>query len=120
MSVLFFIVLIPILAAAGILLGVTPARRTAFGAAALNLVLALGAFLAYQPALPSGNKLPEPEKTFRFLGSIPVVPDLDLKFLVGADGLGVMMILLATLVTLCAVWISGLIEPFTGGGEPLF
>ena len=111
MSVLFFIVLVPILAAAGILLGLVPARRMAFGAAALNLVLALGVFLAYRPAAG---------KMFRFVGSIPVVPDLDLKFLVGADGLGVMMILLAALVTLCAVWVSPALPPNAAGGERLF
>ena len=121
MSVLFFVVLIPLVAAAGILLGVLPARRTAFGAAALNFALALGLCVAYRPVSPTaGNGLPELGKTVRFVGSVPVVPDLDLKFLVGADGLGVMMILLAALVTLCAVWVSPTVFPNAGGGAPLF
>lgn len=120
MSILFLFVLIPLLAAAGILLKLVPARRTAFGAAALNFALALGTFLAYQPVRLTDGKLPDPERTFRFLGAIPVVPDLDLKFLVGADGLGVMMILLAALVTLCAVWMSAPLQDNAAGGEPLF
>lgn len=111
MSILILLVLLPLLAATGILLGL-PARRTAFAAAAANFALALGVFFAYRPA-PAGE---EGRQTFRFLASVPVVPELDLKFLVGADGLGVMMVLLAAIVTLSAIWVSPRVER----GEPLF
>lgn len=132
MSVLFLIVLVPLLAATGILLGLLPARRTAFGAAALNFLLALGTFFAYRPA-PTGADADAVKATvgrpiFRFVGSVPIVPDLDLKLLVGADGLGVTMVLLAALVTLCAIWVAPRLPAATtttmtanvGGSEGLY
>lgn len=95
MSVLDLIILIPILAAAGILLGL-PARRTALGAAAINLILVLAAILKFDPST----------ERFQFTSSILLLRGWDLKYFVGADGLTLMMLLLTALVTLAAVWIS--------------
>ena len=39
-----------------------------------------------------------------------VIPAMDLKFLVGLDGLGLMMVLLTSIVTLSAVWVAPKME----------
>jgi NADH-quinone oxidoreductase subunit M len=102
MSVLNLIILIPILAAAAILLG-APARRTAFGAAVLNLILVLAALFRFDPA--SGDR-------FQFTSSFTVLSSLDMKYFVGADGLTLVMLLLTALVTLAAVWVTPEVAKF--------
>ena len=96
MSVLNLIILIPILAAGVILLG-APARRIALGAAVLNLGLTLEAIFNYNPSAPN---------RFQFISSFPVLSSLDIKYFVGADGLSLLMLLLTTIVTLGAIWVS--------------
>ncbi len=49
------------------------------------------------------------ERPFTFT-MFEVVPSLDLKFLVGLDGLSLMMVLLTTMVTLSAVWVTPKID----------
>ncbi len=90
-----FLLLVPLVAAVFVLFG-APARPVSVGAAALNLGLALCQCVTY-------------EKPFSYT-LFDVVPSLDLKFLVGLDGLSLMMVLLTTLVTLGAVWMTSKVE----------
>ena len=76
MSILTFIILLPILTAAAILLG-APARKTALAGSAVTLLLSVIALLGYNQA--AGG--------FQFQSAIEIVPGWDLKFYVGADGL---------------------------------
>ena len=94
-SVMPFILLVPLVAAVLVLLG-APARRTSLGAAALNLGLVL-----IQCALYHGK--------FSFT-LFEVIPSMDLKFLVGLDGLSLMMLLLTAVVTLSAIWVTPKVE----------
>jgi len=97
--VLNLIIFIPLLAALAILFG-APARKTALGAAIATLLLALGAAFSYNKA----------QGGFQFLSSFPILPDWNLNYSVGADGLSLLMLLLTAIVTLAAVWITPRIE----------
>lgn len=94
-SLMPFLLLIPLVAAVLVLLG-APARPVSLGAAALNLFLALCQCATYRA--PFSYTL------------FDVIPTLDLKFLVGLDGLSLMMVVLTTLVTLGAVWMTAKVE----------
>jgi NADH-quinone oxidoreductase subunit M len=96
---LLFLILIPILAAAGILLG-APVRRTANGAAWLNLLLTLVALFRYQTSA-SGF-----QETFRF----DVLPEWHLQFFLGVDGLSLVMLLLTAIVTVAALWVTPVVK----------
>ncbi|MDQ3622717.1 MAG: NADH-quinone oxidoreductase subunit M [Verrucomicrobiota bacterium] len=98
-AVLSVLILLPIVAAIALLLG-APARKTAVIAAAAHFALALVALLSYDRA--TGG--------FQFLGSSVLVPEWDLKYLVAADGLSLVMLFLTALVTLAAVWVTPKIE----------
>ena len=100
-SLLPFLLILPLGAAVLVLLG-APARSLSLGAAALNLFVTLTLCLSYRS--PFSYTLFE------------VVPSLDLKFLVGLDGLSLMMVLLTSLVTLAAVWMT----PKVAQGENAF
>ena len=102
---LSLIIFIPLLAALGILLG-APARKTALGAAGAQFVLTLLAFLSYDKA----------KGGFQFRESFASAPDWKLNYLVGADGLSVLMLLLTGIVTLAAIWVAPKIEK----REPLY
>lgn len=108
MSLLILIVAVPLAAAIAVLAG-APARRTALVAAAANLGLSLLALAAYDGARGG----------YQLRASWPVVPSWGWNFAVGADGLSLLMILLATAVTLAAVWVAGRVPP-GGRDEPLF
>lgn len=101
MSPLNLLIAIPILAVAAIMLG-APARRTAIGAALVNLALTL--FLLFQ--------YDQKGSQFQFVSSCPILPSWDLKFLVGADGLGLMMLLLTGIVGFAATLVAGKVERF--------
>ena len=103
--VLYLLILIPVVAAAACLLNVAP-RRVSLIASAANLALALWLLLSFQ----TGST-----ERFQFLASFDVVKALDLKMLVGLDGLGLMMVLLATIVTLCAIQLAPRVESGEGG-----
>ena len=96
-----FLLWVPLVAAAVVLLG-GPARAVSLGAATLNLLIAFTLCATY-----SGQ--------FSYT-LFEVIPSLDLKFLIGLDGLSLMMVLLTTLVTLAAVWIT----PKVDQGENAF
>ena len=106
MSVLNLIILIPILAAAAILLG-APARRTSLIAAFFNLGLTLAAILTYNQTSPD---------RYQFTSSFPVLSQFGMKYFVGADGLSLLMLLLTAIVTLAAIWVTPVIEK----SEPQF
>jgi NADH-quinone oxidoreductase subunit M len=95
---LILIVLLPLLGVLLIMAG-APARKTALGASAAGLLLSLFVFSQFQG---SGD--------FEFISSWMIVPELHLSFTVGVDGLSLLMVLLATIVTLAAVWFTGEIE----------
>jgi NADH-quinone oxidoreductase subunit M len=98
-SPLTLLLAIPFLAVAAILVG-APARRTALGAGIANLGLALFMLFSYD----------QHKAGYQFLASFPVMPSWDLKFLLGTDGLGLMMLLLTAIVSLAAVMVTGKIE----------
>ena len=102
---LTLIIFIPLLAALGILLG-APARKTAFGAATAEFLLTLFVFLSYDKA----------KGGFQFPASFPIAPEWKLNYLVGVDGLSVLMLLLTGIVTLAAIWVTPKIEK----REPLY
>lgn len=99
MSILHLVIWIPVVAAAAILLG-APAKRAAMTASVLNVLLALCLLALYDP---HGAK-------FQFVSGFTVFRELDLKYLVGADGLSLMMILLTAMVTLAAIWMTTSVE----------
>ena len=95
----------PLAGAVAVLLG-APARKTALLTSVLALVATIGALTIYDPARPG----------FQELLSIPLSAELGLGFIVGVDGLSLLMILLTTLVMLAAVWFTGKIDKY----EPAF
>ena len=98
---LLLIIFTPIVAALLIMAG-APARRTALVASILNLALSLIALAAFDR---SGQ-------SFNFVTSFQIVPDWHLSFTLGLDGLSLIMLLLATIVTTAAVWFTDRIENY--------
>ena len=96
---LALLILFPVLAAAGILLG-APARQTANGAAWLNLLVTLAALSGYHSE-PGGF-----QEVLRF----PILPDWHLQFFLGADGLSLVMILLTAIITVAALWVAPVVQ----------
>ncbi len=96
---LLFIVFAPIFAAILIMFD-APARLTALIGAAATTVAALVGLFLYRP-VPGG---------FQFVNAFPISQSWRLSFSLGADGLSLMMIFLAALVLLCAVWFSPPVE----------
>ncbi len=92
---LLFIVIAPLLTALLILVG-APARLTALLGSTVTLVASLIATVLYEPARGG----------FQFISSFPISETWRLQFLLGADGLSLIMLLLAALVLLCAVWFT--------------
>ena len=92
---LLFIVFAPLITALLILIG-APARLTALLGSGATVIAALAAFFIYDPA----------QAGFQFVSSFPVSQTWRLQFLLGADGLSLIMLFLAALVLLCAVWFT--------------
>src|SRR5205085_3728310 len=101
LSMLLFIVFCPIVAAILIIAG-APARLTALIAAILNLI-AVGLILSGFDRAGAG---------FQFVTSVLIVADWQIHFALGIDGLSLTLILLATIVTLAAVWFTGKIDQY--------
>jgi NADH-quinone oxidoreductase subunit M len=99
MSLLFLLILLPLFASLLIMAGAPP-RRTALGAALLNLLLAIFLFARYD--LHAGG--------WQFVSEWHVLPQLGINLILGADGLSLTMLLLSTLVTLSALWVAPKIE----------
>ncbi len=96
---LVLLILVPIVAAAAILLG-APTRQTANGAAWLNLLLTLGAIMGYH-STPGGF-----QETFK----VAILPEWRLQFFLGVDGLSLVMLLLTAIVTVAALWVAPAVQ----------
>ena len=96
---LLFIVLCPIASAALIMIG-APARGTALFAAIATLLTSILAFVLFD-----GNS-----RDFQHVSSFTVSPDWGINFSVGLDGLSLIMVLLAAIVTVAAVWFTDKID----------
>lgn len=92
MSILNFILLVPIIAAIAVMWG-APARQTSIIAAVLNVALSLYLCHLYSPDLGG----------FQEKFSFDILPQFGMRYAVGVDGLSVVMVLLTTLVTAAAV-----------------
>ena len=93
MSVLDILILLPIVAAAMILLG-GPARQLALGTGILNAILGTAVFFLYDRGEPG----------YQFTASRTVLESPNISYAVGVDGLGVILVFLSVLVLLVAVW----------------
>src|ERR1700746_846412 len=98
---ILFIILCPIIAAILIMVG-APGRKTALGAS----VLAFAAALLLLVSFDRGNH------DFQHVTSFTISPEWHLSFTTGVDGLSLVMGLLATVVTLAAVWFTGAVEKY--------
>src|SRR5437870_11312469 len=98
---LLFVVLCPIAAAVLIIAG-APARLTALVAAISNLVVAL-ILLSRFDQVGAG---------FQFVSSFVVSADWRIHFAFGVDGLSLLMLLLATSVSVAAVWFADKIDNY--------
>src|SRR6516164_4590357 len=96
-----FTIFCPIVAAALIMLG-APARKTALAASAVSFAAALFLFAS----LDRGHA------DFQHVASFSISPEWRLSFTTGVDGLSVIMMLLASVVTVTAVWFAGTIEKY--------
>src|ERR1043166_6675777 len=96
-----FIIFCPIIAAILIMVG-APARKPALAASVLTFAAAL--FLAAS----FGYGQPD----FQHVSSFTISPEWRLSFTTGIDGLSLSMVLLASIVTLAAVWFAGPIDKY--------
>lgn len=103
MSPLLLLILLPLLASLLIMVGANP-RRTALGAAFLNLVASVLLFARYD--LAAGG--------WQFVSEWHVLPRLGINLILGADGLSLTMLLLSTLVTFSALWVAPEVEKRAG------
>lgn len=103
MSPLLSLILIPLVSAAFCMAGATPRRISLFGAGA-NLLLGLYLLASYNIEIGG----------FQFVSENALFPAYGISFSLGADGLSLVLILLATLVTFAAVWVTPKIERFGG------
>ena len=101
---LLLILFSPLIGAALILLG-APSRRTALFVAIAALVLTIAAFVGFSRLDAGGD-------AFKFVHSFDIVPEFHLSFTVGVDGLSLLMVLLATIITVAAVWFSGTVARY--------
>ncbi|HAF03002.1 MAG TPA: NADH-quinone oxidoreductase subunit M, partial [Spartobacteria bacterium] len=98
---LLFIIFCPIIAAILIMAG-APARKTALVASIFMFVMTLLAFTLFERG----------QRGFQYVSSFTISADWGLNFTVGLDGLSLIMVLLAAIVTLAAVWFTGKIDKY--------
>jgi NADH-quinone oxidoreductase subunit M len=96
-----FTIFCPIIAAILIMVG-APARKTALAASVLTFAAALFLLATFG----------YDERDFQRVASFIISPEWRLSFTTGVDGLSLIMVLLATIVTLAAVWFAGTIERY--------
>src|SRR5216110_2074963 len=96
-----FIIFCPIVAAILIMVG-APARKTALAASVLIFAGALFLFASFGYG----------QRDFQHVTSFTISPEWRLSFTTGIDGLSLIMVLLASIVTLAAVWFAGNIEKY--------
>jgi NADH-quinone oxidoreductase subunit M len=94
-----FAIFCPIVAAALIMFG-APARKTALAASMLTFAAALFLFASFEYG----------QADFQHVTSFLISPEWRLSFTTGVDGLSVVMVLLAAIVTLAAIWFAGAVE----------
>ena len=94
-----FIIFCPIIAAILIMIG-APARKTALAASGVTLAATLFLLASFQPA----------QREFQHVTSFSISPEWHLSFTAGLDGLSLVMVLLAAIVTPAALWFAGKIE----------
>src|SRR5436853_2333195 len=99
-----FVIFCPIVAAVLTMLG-APARKTALAASVLTFAAAAFLFAS----------LHHSQGDFEYVTSFSISPEWRLSFTTGVDGLSVVMVLLAAIVTLAAVWFAGAIERYENG-----
>ena len=101
---LTLLLVIPAAALVLILCG-APAKATALGAAAANFLLSLWVAIQYVPGETPAAAYPVFEFEHSLLwASLPGLPPI--HYHVGIDGISLPLVLLATLVTLAAVWVT--------------
>src|SRR6266498_3307870 len=93
------IIFCPIVAAALIIAGL-PARKTALAASVLTFLTTLLLLGSFQQG----------QRDFQHVTSFTISPEWHLSFTTGLDGLSFVMVLLAVIVTLAAVWFTGTID----------
>jgi len=98
---LLFVIFCPIIAAIVIMAG-APARKTALVASMLTLAITL--FLL--------GSLQGWQRDYQHVTSLSISPEWHLSFTTGLDGLSMVMVLLAAIVTLAAVWFTGKIDRY--------
>src|SRR5438034_4829572 len=98
---LLLVIFCPIVAAIVIMAG-APARKTALVASVLTLAITLLLLAFFQGS----------QRDFQHLTSFSLSPEWHLSFTTGVDGLSMVMVLLAALVTVAAVWFSGKIDKY--------
>src|SRR5258707_3601687 len=101
-----FILFCHIIAAILIMVG-APARKTALAASVLTFAAALFLLASFKHDQPD----------FQHVTSFTVSPEWRLSFTTGIDGLSLIMVLLATIVTLAAIWFAGPIDKY---GNPFY
>ena len=96
-----FVIFCPIVAAVLIMAGL-PARKTALAASVLTFATTLFLLGSFQ----------EGQRDFQHVTSFTISPEWHLSFTTGIDGLSFVMVLLAVIVTLAAVWFTGEIDNY--------
>jgi NADH-quinone oxidoreductase subunit M len=96
-----FIIFCPIVAAILNMAG-APARKTALVASVLLFGTGLFLLASFDPG----------QRDFQHVTSFTIAPEWHLSFTTGIDGLSLVMILLATTVTLGAIWFTGTVEKY--------
>src|SRR5919198_5149401 len=96
-----FVIFCPIVAAILIMAG-APARKTALAASVLAFAAALFLLLSFDQG----------QHEFQHVTSLTISPEWHLRFTTGIDGLSLVMVLLAAIITLAAVWFTGAIEKY--------
>lgn len=94
-----FIIFCPIIAAILIMAG-APARKTALAASVLTFAAVLFLLASFKHV----------QTDFQHVTSFNISSEWRLSFTTGIDGLSMIMVLLATIVTLAAVWFAGPID----------
>src|SRR5262249_19378418 len=98
---LLFLVFCPIAATLLIIIG-APARLTALAAATANLLVTVFILVQFDRVAAG----------FQFVSSLVVSTDWQIHLAFGVDGLSLLMLLLATIVTVAAIWFTGRIENY--------
>src|SRR5438094_547268 len=98
---LLFVIFCPIVAAILIMAG-APARKTALVASGLMFVTTLFLLASFQRG----------QRDFQHVTSFSISPEWHLSFTTGLDGLSLVMVLLAAIVTLATVWFAGGINKY--------